>query len=333
MSDIRLYRDRDLLTIVNQWADASSRFATATVISTWGSAPREVGALMIIHESRQFFGSVSGGCVENAVVEAALESIDDGQPRLIEFGISDEDVLSIGLACGGQIQILIEPSTQLTSHWVTHALETTRQRLSSTFVREMNSLGSQNPIENAYWLNRGDVDHGSATRLDQQRSLFIQSFRPERRVIIIGGVHIAQALVQGLAAIDLTVVIVDPREVWANPERFPDVEIRNQWPDDALSALGVDPDTAVIALTHDPKFDDPALAIALKSEAFYIGALGGSKSAKSRRERLLRLGLTDSEIDRLHSPIGLPIGAKGPSEITVSILADVIASYRNVACD
>ena len=151
-------------------------------------------------------------------------------------------------------------------------------------------------------------------------------------MIIIGGVHIAQALVQGLAAIDLTVVIVDPREVWANPERFPDVEIRNQWPDDALSALGVDPDTAVIALTHDPKFDDPALAIALKSEAFYIGALGGSKSAKSRRERLLRLGLTDSEIDRLHSPIGLPIGAKGPSEITVSILADVIASYRNVAC-
>src|SRR5210317_475678 len=281
MSDIRLYRDRDLLTIVNQWADASSRFATATVISTWGSAPREVGALMIIHESRQFFGSVSGGCVENAVVEAALESIDDGQPRLIEFGISDEDVLSIGLACGGQIQILIEPSTQLTSHWVTHALETTRQRLSSTFVREMNSLGSQNPIENAYWLNRGDVDHGSATRLDQQRSLFIQSFRPERRVIIIGGVHIAQALVQGLAAIDLTVVIVDPREVWANPERFPDVEIRNQWPDDALAALGVDPDTAVIALTHDPKFDDPALAIALKSEAFYVGALGGSKSAKS----------------------------------------------------
>ena len=118
MSDIRLYRDRDLLTIANQWADASSRFATATVISTWGSAPREVGALMIIHESRQFFGSVSGGCVENAVVEAALESIDDGQPRLIEFGISDEDVLSIGLACGGQIQILIEPSTQLTSHWV-----------------------------------------------------------------------------------------------------------------------------------------------------------------------------------------------------------------------
>lgn len=332
MSDTRLYRDRDLLTIANQWADASSRFATATVISTWGSAPREVGAFMIIHESRQFFGSVSGGCVENAVVEAALASINDCQPRLIEFGVSDEDVLSIGLACGGQIQILIEPSTQLTSHWVTHALETTRQRLSSTFVREMNSLGSKNPIENTHWLDSGDVDHGSATRLDQQRSLFIQSFRPERRVIIIGGVHIAQALVQGLAAIDLSAVIVDPREVWANPERFPDVEIRNQWPDDALSELGVDPDTAVIALTHDPKFDDPALAIALKSGAFYIGALGGSKSAKSRRERLLRLGLTDTEISRLHSPIGLSIGAKGPSEITVSILAEVIASYRNVAC-
>jgi xanthine dehydrogenase accessory factor len=261
-----------------------------------------------------------------------LISITDGQPRLIEFGVSDEDVLSIGLACGGQIQILIEPSTQVTSHWVTHALETTRQRLSSTFVRVMNVVSSKDPIESAYWLDSGDVDYGSATRLDQQRSLFIQSFRPERRVIIVGGVHIAQALVQGLAAIDLTAVIVDPREVWANSERFPDVEIRNQWPDDALSELGVDPDTAVIALTHDPKFDDPALAIALKSEAFYIGALGGSKSAKSRRERLLRHGLTDSEIDRLHSPIGLPIGAKGPSEIMVSILAEVIASYRNVAC-
>ena len=332
MSDIRLYRDRDLLMIVNQWADAASRFATATVISTWGSAPREVGAFMIIHESRQFFGSVSGGCVENAVVEAALISITDGQPRLIEFGVSDEDVLSIGLACGGQIQILIEPSTQLISHWVMHALEATRQRLSSTFVRVMNGLSSKGPIESAYWLDGGDVDHGSATRLDQQRSLFIQSFRPERRVIIIGGVHIAQALVQGLAVIDLTAVIVDPREVWANSERFPDVEIRNQWPDDALSELSVDNNTAVIALTHDPKFDDPALATALKSDAFYVGALGGSKSAKSRRERLLRYGLTDSEIDRLHSPIGLPIGAKGPSEIAVSILADVISSYRNVTC-
>jgi xanthine dehydrogenase accessory factor len=128
--------------------------------------------------------------------------------------------------------------------------------------------------------------------------------------------------------LEFEVLIVDPREVWANKERFPNCEIFNQWPDDALMDIGIDSETAIIALTHDPKFDDPALVTALKSSAFYIGALGGSKSAKLRRRRLLDNGLTDSEIDRLQSPIGLALGAKGPSEITVSILAELISTYR-----
>ncbi|MEC8694760.1 MAG: XdhC family protein, partial [Pseudomonadota bacterium] len=141
--------------------------------------------------------------------------------------------------------------------------------------------------------------------------------------------HIAQALVTGLQSLEFDVLVVDPREVWANAERFPTCTIINQWPDDALTDIGIDSETAIIALTHDPKFDDPALLLALNSSAFYVGALGGTKSANSRRLRLLENGLTGVAIDRLQSPVGLSIGAKGPSEITVSILAELISTYRS----
>jgi len=328
MMGTALYRDRDLLKIANAWLKAEKQFASATVISTWGSAPREVGAFMLINAEGQFFGSVSGGCVENAVVETALISISSGKACLVEFGVSDDDVLSIGLACGGQIQILIEPWNGLEEHWVGNAYQAVCHRRVSTLLRQLDVTNFDHPIVRKEWLSLDHSEFGIKTGFDKERGFFVQTFRPSRRVIIIGGVHIAQALVTGLQSLEFEVLIVDPREVWANEERFPTCEIFNQWPDDALMDIGIDSETAIIALTHDPKFDDPALATALKSSAFYIGALGGSKSAKLRRRRLLDNGLTDSEIDRLQSPIGLALGAKGPSEITVSILAELISTYR-----
>ncbi|MDC3057836.1 XdhC family protein [Litorivicinus sp.] len=327
--DSAVYRDRDLLKVGAAWLDDSQPFASATVISTWGSAPREVGAFMLVDGDGQFLGSVSGGCVENAVVESALASMRTGEPRLVEFGVSDDDVLSIGLACGGQIQVLIEPSVGSERHWIGYAYRALHDRNVSTLMRELDVTNLDQPVVGTEWLRASHADFGRRTELDIDHSVFLQTFRPQRRAIIIGGVHIAQALVTGLQSLEFDVLVVDPREVWANAERFPTCTIINQWPDDALTDIGIDSETAIIALTHDPKFDDPALLLALNSSAFYVGALGGTKSADSRRLRLLENGLTDLEIDRLQSPVGLPIGAKGPSEITVSILAELISTYRS----
>jgi len=328
MMGTALYRDRDLLNIADAWLKDKKLFASATVISTWGSAPRDVGAFMLVNADGQFYGSVSGGCVENAVVETALRSMNSGEARLIEFGVSDDDVLSIGLACGGQIQILIEPSSGSEEHWVGNAYQAIYHRQVSTLLRQLDVTNCDHAIIRSEWLSPEDAEFGIKTEFDVDRSFFLQTFRPARRAIIIGGVHIAQALVAGLQSLEFEVLIVDPREVWANEQRFPNCEIFNQWPDDALMDIGIDSETAIIALTHDPKFDDPALVIALKSSAFYVGALGGSKSAKLRRRRLLDNGLRDSQINRLQSPVGLALGAKGPSEITVSILAELISTYR-----
>ncbi len=327
--DSAVYRDRDLLKIGAAWLDDSQPFASATVISTWGSAPREVGAFMLVDGDGQFLGSVSGGCVENAVVESALASMRTGEPRLVEFGVSDDDVLSIGLACGGQIQVLIEPSVGSERHWIGYAYHALHDRNVSTLMRELDVTNLDQPVVGTKWLRASHADFGRRTELDIDHSVFLQTFRPQRRAIIIGGVHIAQALVTGLQSLEFDVLVVDPREVWANAERFPTCTIINQWPDDALTDIGIDSETAIIALTHDPKFDDPALLLALNSSAFYVGALGGTKSANSRRLRLLENGLTGLEIDRLQSPVGLSIGAKGPSEITVSILAELISTYRS----
>lgn len=327
--DSAVYRDRDLLKVGAAWLDDSQPFASATVISTWGSAPREVGAFMLVDGDGQFLGSVSGGCVENAVVESALASMRTGEPRLVEFGVSDDDVLSIGLACGGQIQVLIEPSVGSERHWIGYAYQALHDRNASTLLRELDVTNLDQPVVGTEWLRASHADFGRRTELDIDHSVFLQTFRPQRRAIIIGGVHIAQALVTGLQSLEFDVLVVDPREVWANAERFPTCTIINQWPDDALTDIGIDSETAIIALTHDPKFDDPALLLALNSSAFYVGALGGTKSANSRRLRLLENGLTDLAIDRLQSPVGLSIGAKGPSEITVSILAELISTYRS----
>ena len=242
--DSTVYRDRDLLKIGAAWLDDSQPFASATVISTWGSAPREVGAFMLVDGDGQFLGSVSGGCVENAVVESALASMRTGEPRLVEFGVSDDDVLSIGLACGGQIQVLIEPSVGSERHWIGYAYRALHDRNVSTLMRELDVTNLDQPVVGTEWLRASHADFGRRTELDIDHSVFLQTFRPERRAIIIGGVHIAQALVTGLQSLEFDVLVVDPREVWANAERFPTCRIINKWPDDALTDIGIDSETA-----------------------------------------------------------------------------------------
>lgn len=332
MNDHLLFRDSDLLAIAFQWATANKDFAIATVISTWGSAPRQVGSFMVIDRDGQFYGSVSGGCVENAVVVQAQDAMNQERAHVIEFGLSDDDVLSIGLACGGQIQILIEPSTANGLHWVLEASQAVNSRSRATLIRHFERNNKQIAITDLKWLSSecDEEEYVGKNGFVAAGNKFVQSFQVKRRVLIIGGVHIAQALVRGLNALDFETFVIDPRTVWANKERFPDTQVINSWPEDALAEIQIDRDTAVVALTHDPKFDDPAITTGLRSDAFYVGALGGLKSADARRLRLLDRGLTDAEIDRLHSPIGVSIGAKGPAEITIAILAELIRTYRNV---
>ena len=329
---IMIFRDRDLLQIAHRWTKDGVDFATATVLSTWGSAPRDIGSFMVVKRSGEFYGSVSGGCVENAVVVAAQRAIETQCSSLIEFGISDEDVITIGLACGGQIQILIEPSTYDHWHWGSKAFDRIEKREQSTLIRMFNQGGESSAyVSDTRWLTTGDSNYGAETGFDQSGEAFLQTFSAQKRVMIIGGVHIAQALVESLNSLDFEVVIIDPRTVWANPERFPNTRVVNAWPEDALSEIGIDRDTAILALTHDPKFDDRAISIGLRSSAFYVGALGGFKSAKARRERLLADGLTSAEIATLKTPIGLSIGAKGPAEIAISVVAQLIQVSRGTA--
>ncbi|MGJ8628280.1 MAG: XdhC family protein [Sulfitobacter sp.] len=308
-----------------EWVNAGAGAALATVIDTWGSAPRRVGAQLVVSGQGDIEGSVSGGCVEGAVVIEALEALQDGKPRLLEYGISDGDAFAVGLACGGTISILVEPigigglPVQMLRKLVA------ARRARQPIAYEVALDGSA----------RGLVDEGHEDRFRMDRSglsedgkTFIAIHNPPLRLIIVGAVHIAQHLVGMAQGAGFDPLVVDPREAFGSEARFLDAAILNDWPDAALTTIGVDARCAVVLLSHDPKLDDPALRIALNSDAFYIGALGSKRTHATRLERLAKAGFTGTQIGRIHGPIGLNIGASGPAEIAVSILAQMIQTLR-----
>jgi xanthine dehydrogenase accessory factor len=307
------------------WIRAGKRASLATVIATWGSAPRRVGAQMAVSSDGQMEGSVSGGCVEGAVVLEALEALEQGAPRLLEYGVSDGDAFAVGLACGGTIRVLVEPVGP----------GGMPQQMLEDLVA---ARAARVPVAYAVALDgthRALVQDGHAERFRTDRSgleedgqTFIAIHNPPLRLIVVGAVHIAQALVPMARIAGFDPVVVDPREAFGAPARFPDAQVVNDWPDAALEAVVVDSRTALVLLTHDPKLDDPALHIGLRSGAFYIGALGSRRTHAARIERLGAAGFDPHTIGRIHGPVGLDIGAAGPSEIAVSILAQMIATLR-----
>jgi xanthine dehydrogenase accessory factor len=323
-----LHRDQDILSSIANWQSAGQKVALATVLSTWGSAPRSVGALLGVNEAGEFTGSVSGGCVEASVVKECQYSMQTDQPKILEFGVTDDEAFEVGLACGGKIQILIEPF-KCDDSLVPECLESFDKRIHKVLIRQIPSGTSKFLDDWRHWLA---VDQAKAITnsgfIENEPGLFAHIFSPEPRVFIVGGVHIAQAMCEVLKQVQITPVIIDPRAAWANKERFPGVQIIPEWPDDAFKALGLDRGTAVVTLTHDSKFDDPALIAALRSDAFYVGALGGRKTNEKRAVRFKSLGITQDELDHLHSPVGLSIGAKNPAEIAVSIAAEIIQVRR-----
>lgn len=301
-----------------KYLSQGKKAALATVISTWGSAPRGVGSQLAISEDGEFEGSVSGGCVEGAVIVEALDGMSDGQCKLLEYGVADEDAFAVGLACGGDIKILVEP-IDIGLGLKSKDLE----EIVSSYSNRQNIGYSINLVD----LQRGPLKQNHL-RTGIKDDVFTLSYSPSPRLVIIGAVHITKTLssIAKLAGYD--VYIIDPRESFASSERFPDDTFLDGWSDEALSNFGIDANTAIVTLSHDPKIDTPALEVALKSDAFYIGSLGSKKTHGKRVLQLKALGFEEHEIESIHSPIGLNIGSKTPPEIAISIMAEMTKVFQ-----
>ncbi|HEX3595849.1 MAG TPA: XdhC/CoxI family protein [Polyangiaceae bacterium] len=334
----------DVLDEAIAWLDAGRRVAMATVIKTWGSAPRPVGSQLAVNDRTAFVGSVSGGCVESATVRAALDAMKEGRPRRLSFGVSRSDVFDVGLTCGGEIQLFVECVTRdrelferlrraRSSHQsvvVATALDDGRHVLFPDGRLELDSTDGADAAalqEAGYGAHR----RGESTLFAcGGTEWFLHVRHPPRRLLIVGAVHIAQALAPMAALNGFHVTLVDPRGAFATPERFPGVELVLRWPDEVMAELAPDHRTAVVVLAHDPRLDDPALACALDSNAFYVGALGSRRAHADRLDRLASRGVPPERFGRIHGPVGLAIGAVTTAEIATSIMADIVRTLRQV---
>ncbi|WP_170480264.1 XdhC family protein [Ruegeria arenilitoris] len=309
------------------WYRSGKGAALATVVQTWGSAPRRVGSQLVIGGDGQIEGSVSGGCVEGAVIVEALDAIEEGEARLLEFGVSDEDAFAVGLACGGTIRVLVEPIGRVFPEAMLEELVAARANREAIAYEVNVEIGQRALRHNAY-PDRLRMDRSG---FEEDGQTFVAVHNPPLRLIVVGAVHIAQALVPMARIAGYDPAIVDPREAFASNARFPGEKILTDWPDEAVTQLGLDSRTAIVLLSHDPKLDDPALQAALQANVFYIGALGSSRTHAKRIDRMKQAGFTDDQIAQIHGPIGLDIGAADPSEIAVAILAQMTAVLRGKA--
>jgi xanthine dehydrogenase accessory factor len=314
--------------IALDWVNAGNSVALATVIETWGSAPRPVGSQLAIRADGTFAGSVSGGCVEAAVVVEALDALEDGKVRLLEYGISDDEAFAVGLACGGTIRIMVAPIGIGQGPGVSvleQVVAARRTRLPVAWTTNISDWHND-VISDPDQL----VDVPIKTRFHSDKSgfegdIFVGIHNPPLKLIVVGAVHIAQSLIPMAAMAGYDVTLMDPRAAFASQIRFPGQKICDDWPDEALRDIGPDARTAVVTLSHDPKIDDPAILETLKSDAFYLGCLGSRKTHAKRVARLEAANIQAEQIARIHAPVGLDIGAKSPAEIALSVLAEITA--------
>ncbi len=330
---------RDVAKDVERWKSEGEEVALATVVRTWGSAPRGPGAKMALTRDARISGSVSGGCVEAAVVEEGREVLETGTPKLLHFGIADETAWNVGLTCGGSIEIFVEKLDDSLARAFADALQKRSSLARATVIRGA-ELGSplfvregqaaKTVVEAAALraLAQGQSDVFTA---EDGAEIFLDVELPPPTLVMIGGVHIAIAMTAMAKALGYRTIVIDPRGVFGNEERFPHADqLIPEWSDEGLEGLGLDRSSAVATLTHDPKIDDPALMVALRSPAFFVGALGSKKTQEKRRKRLFERGLTEAELSRLFAPVGLDIGSRTPEEIALSVMAQIVA-VRNRA--
>ena len=322
-----------ILQTAARWLREGHKAALGTVVSVSGSAPRQPGSHVAIRDDGAFAGSVSAGCVENAVIEEAFAAIAERRHRRVSFGVSDDGGFIVGLMCGGEIEIVIEPLADTAEIDAVIAA----QQACRPLVRALDLDSGQSllidPADAHSALARQAavaVRADAGGRLRQEgRDWFLTVYNPPRELVIVGAVHIAQALVPFASQCGFAVTVIDPRRSFASDERFPNVSISTEWPDEAMEAFKPDSRTAVVTLTHDPKLDDPALDRALKSQAFYIGALGSRRTHAARLKRLRELGHQDNALSRIRGPVGLNIEAVTAPEIGLSIIAEIVAVRRN----
>ncbi len=310
--------------IALKWHQDGTGAVLATVVQTWGSAPRRVGSQLVISGKGDIQGSVSGGCVEGAVIMEAMDVLESGAGKMLEFGVSDEDAFAVGLACGGTIRVWIEPvGAALPESLLADLVAARAAREPVAYV--INTDTGERRLDRSGHESRFAMDRSG---FEDDEATFVGIHNPPLRMVIVGAVHIAQALVKMARITGYDPYIIDPREAFASEARFPGETILTDWPDEAVDEIGLDTRTALVLLTHDPKLDDPALERALTSKCFYIGALGSTRTHAKRVERLGKAGYTDDQIARIHGPVGLNIGAAGPSEIAVSIMAQITSALR-----
>jgi xanthine dehydrogenase accessory factor len=334
---------RDIYTDVKQWSGEGQKIALATVIKTWGASPRTEGAKMAVNQHGDITGSVSGGCVEGAVAAACQETLQHGEPQLLHFDVADDTAWGVGLGCGGELDVYVRLLSQDILAAFDRAVDQDQSLALATVLPE-DQAGSEFAL---FTDGKGEAGFQDDQILDLTRSqlasnkcglhtlkdgsqVFVDVMPSPPLLVIVGGVHIAVALVTIARASGFQTMIIDPRRQFGTVARFPEAgEIIHKWPDEAFESIRLDQNTAVAVLTHDPKIDDPALMAALPSEAYYVGALGSRKTQAARRDRLLESGLQPELLDRLHGPIGLDLGGRSPEEIALAVMAEVVQErYR-----
>jgi xanthine dehydrogenase accessory factor len=300
-----------------EWLQAGHRLALATVVQTWGSAPRPLGSWLVIREDGQVIGSVSGGCVEDDLIaRVRSEILGQVRPQVVTYGVTKDEAARFGLPCGGTVRIVVEPRPELA------VLQELLNRIGSKriTVRELDLATGVSTL--------GDATRSDVVSCDDQHMRTV--YGPRWRLVVVGAGQLSQYVCQFALASDYEVVVIDPREEFIEGLDVAGVDFRRGMPDDVILELRIDNHTAILALTHDPKLDDMALLEALKSPAFYVGALGSRTNTAKRRERLAMFDLSPEEIARLHGPVGLFIGADTPPEMALSILAEMTAAKHQV---
>ena len=309
--------DLQVLEQARDWRAAGRAVWLVTVLETWGSAPRPPGALLAMRDDGLVVGSVSGGCVEDDLIERVRRGDRVDTPSLVVYGVSKEEAARFGLPCGGNLRLVQEPLAS--THWIDQVLERTARHELVARVLDLDS-GSV-AVEPAR--------RGEAFSFDGQRLRAL--YGPRWRMLVIGAGQLSRALAAMALGLDFEVIVCDPREEYHLTWDVAGTTFSTAMPDDLALELQLDPHSAVVAVTHDPKLDDLALLEALKSPAFYVGALGSRSNTAKRKERLALFDLSAAEIDRLHGPIGLDIGSRTPAEIAVAILAEVVAVKNGVS--
>jgi xanthine dehydrogenase accessory factor len=299
-----------VLSAAQSWKGA--RMALATVVSTWGSAPRPRGSHMLVHEDGRFEGSVSGGCVEGDILDTAARVIAGSPFAVKKYGVADASAWEVGLPCGGEISVMVQPVS------------------AEGFDPELFDRIVEARAEGQSLMIATDLSTGhSDLRPVETGEIFANRYDPPRRLIVVGAVQIAQSLVGLARTLGIETVVVDPRGRFLTEERFPDTTLDDRWPDEAVEAYKPGPSTAVVTLSHDTKIDDPALVAALAANTGYVGALGSRKSHAARLQRLTDAGVSAEDLARIDGPVGLDIGAIGPAEIALSIAGAMVKAFHD----